>query len=55
MSFPIHDWQFWAVTGIFAAAVLWVCRGLLPGSKARRRKRGHRATLTLGGKAIGKE
>ncbi|MBL8746702.1 MAG: hypothetical protein JNK58_10150 [Phycisphaerae bacterium] len=55
MSFPVHDWQFWAVTVVFLAAVLWVGRGLLPGSAARRRRRGRRAMLTLGGKAIDKK
>jgi hypothetical protein len=58
MSFPIHDWQFWAVTGIFAAAALWLARGFLPfpGSKRRRQRRRttRRATLTVGGRPISK-
>jgi hypothetical protein len=55
VSFPVYDWQFWAVTGVFVAAMVWVFRGALPGSAKRRKKRGHRATLTLGGRAVGKE
>jgi len=55
MSFPIHDWQFWVVTALFVAAILWVARGILPGSASRRHRRGRRTTLTLGGRPIVKE
>ena len=55
MTFPIHDWQFWAATGAFVLAALWLLRGFLPGSKRRRRRRSaRRATLTVGGKPISK-
>lgn len=52
--FPIGDWQFWAVTMGFVAAMLWLCRGLLPWSTRRRRNRGHRATLTIEGESVRK-
>lgn len=57
MAFPIHDWQFWVVTGVFVASALWLGRGLLPlpGSKRRRgRRTARRATLTVGGKPLSK-
>lgn len=50
--FPAGDAQFWIVTLAFVLALLWIGRGLLPGSKARRSKRGRRASLTVRGKAI---
>lgn len=49
MSFPVHDWQFWVVTGLFLAAAGWMGRGLVRRSKRRRTKR---ATLTVGGKPL---
>jgi hypothetical protein len=52
VSFPVHDWQFWVVTAAFALAGGWMLRGLLP--RRWRRKKGTRATLTVGGKAVGK-
>lgn len=52
MSFPWGDWQFWVVTGVFLLAVLWIARGMLPGSAARRKKRTRRATLTVGGRPV---
>lgn len=55
MAFPVHDWQFWVVTGLFALAVLWLLRGVLPGAKRRRRRRRERrATLTVGGRPVSK-
>lgn len=50
MSFPLHDWQFWAVTLVFIGALAFILRGLLPGRARRRRER--RATLTVGGKPV---
>lgn len=29
MSFPAHDWQFWAVTAAFVLAVVWLTRGVI--------------------------
>lgn len=49
MKLPTHDWQFWVVSGLAAAALVYLCRGLLPGRKNRRR--GRRATLTISGKS----
>jgi hypothetical protein len=55
MSFPVHDWQFWATTGLFILAAAWLLRGLLPGSKRRRQRRSaRRAMLTVGGKPVSK-
>lgn len=53
-GFPVHDWQFWAVTGVFVCAVLWLARGFLPwkrGGKARGKTT--RVSLTVGGKTPG--
>jgi hypothetical protein len=47
-TFPYHDWQFWAVTMVAAAAAAWLVRGLIPGRRRRRRQR--RVNLTIGGK-----
>lgn len=47
-SFPYADWQFWAVTLIALVAVGWLLRGFRPGR--RRRRRGRRVNLTVGGR-----
>jgi hypothetical protein len=58
MTFPIHDWQFWVTTGVFACAAVWLLRGFLPIpflKRRRQRRRGtRRATLTVGGKSVTK-
>lgn len=60
MSLPIHDWQFWVATGIFALALAWLLRGVLPipflSRNAKRRKRGERkATLTISGEPVNRK
>jgi bacteriorhodopsin len=50
MNFPVRDWQFWAVTAAFVLALLWLFRGML--FRSRRRRRAHRATLTVSGKPV---
>jgi hypothetical protein len=54
--FPIDDWQFWVVTAAAAVAAGWLLRGVLraivPERYRRRRGRGRRATLTVGGKPV---
>lgn len=52
MSFPVGDWQFWAATALFMVAAVWLFRGLLPGAKARRKRAGRSATLTVKGRAV---
>lgn len=47
MSFPVHDWQFWAVTAVFAGAAAWMAKSLIPRAKHRRTRR---ATLTIEGR-----
>lgn len=37
VAFPLHDWQFWLVTGIALGAALWLLRGVLPVPALRRR------------------
>ena len=49
MNVPLGDWQFWAVTALFALAVLWLARGVLPG---RKKKRARRVRLTVGGRSM---
>ncbi len=57
MSLPIHTLDFWLVTGAFAAALVYLLRGVLPIPFLRersRRNRGERpAKLTVGGKPVG--
>lgn len=56
--FPVHDWQFWVVSGAAALAAMWLLRGVLPIpwlSRRRRARRGaHRATLTIDRRPISK-
>ena len=56
MSLPVGDWQFWAVTAIFAAALAWILRGVLPipflSKRHRQRKRERRVNITVGGKSV---
>lgn len=58
-SFPLHDWQFWAATGVFLAAAAWLLKGVLPipflSRRHRRKKHETRATLTIGGEAVKRE
>lgn len=57
-GFPVGDWQFWIATAVFAAAVMWLTRGLVPWARMFRRGgklRGHRATLTVEGVAPAKK
>jgi predicted permease len=52
-GFPIGDWQFWVVTAAALVAALWLLRALVPRRFRRRaRRRGTRASLTVGGKAV---
>lgn len=52
-SFPVHDWQFWAVTALAAAAASWLLRGLIPvPGLAKSKSKGRRATLTVDGKPV---
>jgi len=55
VSFPWRDWQFWVATAVALFAAWWVLRNLFgvffEGSKAKRKRRARRATLTIEGKA----
>lgn len=52
-SLPTHDWQFWATTAIALVALLWLLRGVLPiPFLKRRKKRGKRVSITVGGKSV---
>lgn len=46
---PVNDWQFWVVTAVGVIAALWLIRMVLP-----KKKKGTRASLTVGGKPVGK-
>ena len=56
MSLPVGDWQFWVVTGLALAAVLWMLRGVVPvpflTARYRRKKRERRVNLTVGGRTV---
>jgi len=47
---PVHDWQFWVVTLAGLIAALWLIRLVLP-----KKSRGTKASLTVGGKPVGKQ
>lgn len=55
-AFPVDDWQFWVVTLVALLAALWLLRAVLPIPWLQRRRRArrgqHRATLTVGGRAV---
>lgn len=56
-AFPIGDWQFWVVTVLALVAVLWLLRNVLPIRRLLGRRKPsakRRATLTIGGKSVGK-
>lgn len=57
MKFPVHDWQFWVVTLAAVVAVGVILRAMLPAkiNPFKRKKVGQRATLTVGGKPVGKK
>jgi len=46
---PINDWQFWVVTLITLVSLVLVKRVLAP------KKKGTKATLTVGGKPVAKK
>ena len=54
-AFPVHDWQFWAVTVVSVVAAAWLLKGVLPipflSKRAKAKKQSKRVTLTVGGKA----
>ncbi len=56
MNLPIHDWQFWIATTLAVVALIAVLRALVPQGLVpkllRRKPKGRRATLTLGGQAV---
>lgn len=57
-NLPLDDWQFWVVSVIALAALVVVLRMVVPAPLIprpfRRRDRGRRATLTVGGKPVEK-
>jgi len=56
VKFPVHDWQFWVVTVAAVIALAVVLRAVLPAkvNPFRGKKRGQSATLTVGGRPVGK-
>jgi hypothetical protein len=53
MSFPFHDWQFWATTAVFLAAAAWLLREVLPVPvlrRFRRNRKKRRVNLTIEGR-----
>ena len=51
---PARDWQFWGATLIFALALAWIFRGVLPvvGRRRKQRRGRRRVSITVGGKAV---
>ncbi|MBL0926294.1 MAG: hypothetical protein IBJ11_01405 [Phycisphaerales bacterium] len=58
-ALPYTDWQFWAVTAAAAAAGVWLLRGIIPipwlSRRRRQSRQSHKATLTLGGRPVGRK
>jgi len=52
---PVHDWQFWVVTGAAVVALWYLLRSILPPSLGGRRRNSVSARLTIDGKAREKE
>ncbi len=52
MKLPVHDWQFWIVSALSLAALLYLLREVLPArlSPFASRRRGRATTLTVKGK-----
>jgi len=50
----LSDWQFWVVTLAAAAALAYMLRGAIRAAFGRKAK-GKAATLTVGGKSVGKK
>lgn len=48
MILPLRDPQFWIVSAVAAAAIFWLVRLLLPGSR-KGRARPTRVSLTIAG------
>lgn len=50
-TFPVHDWQFWAVTAIALLALAWLLRNILPvpffSARAKRKKQRKKVGLTI--------
>lgn len=57
-SLPTHDWQFWVTSALALCAAIYLLSKMVPVPwlSARRKKKRMRtkATLTIGGKAVGK-
>lgn len=53
---PWNDWQFWVVTAAFIGALGYLLRNFIPGlsGRAKRKAQERKATLTVGGKQVGK-
>lgn len=51
MGLPVSDWQFWVVTLLVLAAASYLVWQVAGAVRARKR-RGRRATLTVGGKPV---
>ena len=52
MRLPVDDWQFWVATALAAAALWYVLTRVLPlpALLGKRKQRGRRVNLTVGGK-----
>ena len=49
---PVNDWQFWAVTTLFIAALAWLFRSMIPSRRLRRRRQERKVNITVGGKSV---
>jgi hypothetical protein len=57
MSFPVHDWQFWVVTGVAVCALVYLARKLLPDRLQpwRRGPKGKATSLTISARTSAKK
>lgn len=52
-TFPAGDWQFWAVSACALAALVYLLRNVLFGTRLKKRRRGQRVPLTINRKTSG--
>ena len=57
LMFPIHDWQFWVVTGLAIAALVFVLNRVVPTQWLpwKKKPKGRGTTLTIEGKPVSKK
>lgn len=53
-AFPVDDWQFWVVTGVFVLVSVVMGAGVVRSIRGKKKARATRVSLTVGGKSVDK-